>query len=242
MSEYSVYMHINKQNNMRYVGITSQDVSVRWQNGNGYRKQSHFWRAIKKYGWDGFEHVVVASGLTAEKAYEMETSLISKYKTTDGKFGYNKSTGGESGAKGVERSKKNKTACSAALKRLWESPQFRENAIARLMQMNQSEQIRAKRAESNRNRVVSDETRRKMSENRKGKGRIKRTPEQIERMKANHSGGAERVAVLCVETGIAYDCINDASRATGINKKQISGCCRCVPHYNTAGGYHWRYA
>ena len=81
-----------------------------------------------------------------------------------------------------------------------------------------------------------------MSENRKGKGRIKRTPEQIERMKANHSGGAEKVAVLCVETGIAYDCINDASRATGINKKQISGCCRCVPHYNTAGGYHWRYA
>lgn len=242
MSEYSVYMHINKQNNMRYVGITSQNVSVRWQNGNGYRKQPHFWRAIQKYGWDGFEHIIVANGLTAEEAYGLEIELISKYKTTNNKYGYNKSVGGESGAKGVEHSEKNKAACSAVLKRLWENPNFRESALLKLRESSQTEQARAKRAESNRNRVVTDETRRKMSENRKGKGRIKRTPEQIERMKAHHSGGADKVAVLCVETGVAYECINDASRATGINKKQISGCCRCVPHYNTAGGYHWRYA
>lgn len=242
MREYSVYIHINKKNNMRYVGITAQDVAVRWQNGNGYRKQSHFWRAIQKYGWGGFEHIIVADGLTAEKAYQMESELIAKYKTTDNKYGYNKSTGGESGAKGVEHSDKNKKACSKALKKLWENPTFREKAIIRLKEVSQTERARAKRAESNRNRIVSETTRQKMSENRKGKGRVKRTSEQIERMKANHSGGTKKVPVMCVETGATYGCINDASRATGINKKQISGCCRCVPHYNTAGGYHWQYA
>lgn len=38
----------------------------------------------------------------------------------------------------------------------------------------------------------SEESKRLMSERRKGKGRKKRTPEQIERMKASHSGGAEK--------------------------------------------------
>lgn len=87
----------------------------------------------------------------------------------------------------------------------------------------------------------SEESKRLMSERRKGKGRKKRTPEQIERMKASHSGGAEKVAVICLETNTVYSCINDAMRATGINKKGISGCCNKKKHYNTAGGYHWRF-
>lgn len=242
MGEYSVYIHKNKVNNMRYVGVTSQDVTVRWQGGNGYRKQSHFWRAIQKYGWNGFDHIVVADGLTAEEAFRMETELIAKYKTTNNRYGYNKSIGGESGAKGVEHSEKNRAACSAALKKLWSDVEYRASHSERTIAMNKSEGMRKLRSESNHNRIVSAETKKKISENRKGKGRVKRTPEQIERMKASHSGGAEKVPVICIETGATYGCINDASRATGINKKQISGCCRCVPHYNTAGGYHWKYA
>lgn len=88
----------------------------------------------------------------------------------------------------------------------------------------------------------SEASKRKMSENRKGKGKVKRTQEQIEHMKAAHSGGADRRAVECVETKKIYESINDASRDTGINKKGISGCCRGVIHYNTAGGFHWRFA
>lgn len=87
----------------------------------------------------------------------------------------------------------------------------------------------------------SEESKILMSERRKGKGKAKRTPEQIAKMKANHSGGAEKIAVFCVETQKKYLSINDAARDTGINKKQISGCCRKVPHYNTAGGFHWEY-
>lgn len=187
MNKFMVYMHINKQNGKRYIGITSQDPVMRWANGKGYYRNKHFSDAINRYGWDGFEHVILSTNLDKESACAMEQKLIEQYKTTDKRLGYNLTTGGE----------------------------FFKH---------------------------SEESKKLMSKNRKGKGRAKRASETIERMKEHHSGGAEKVPVICIETGTTYGCINDASRATGINKKQISGCCRCVPHYNTAGGYHWKYA
>lgn len=87
----------------------------------------------------------------------------------------------------------------------------------------------------------SDESKKLMNARRKGKGRVKRTAEQIEHMKANHKGGGKKRSVICKESGQKYGSINDAARATGINKKQISGCCRHVVHYNTAGGLHWEF-
>lgn len=88
----------------------------------------------------------------------------------------------------------------------------------------------------------SDASKRLMSERRKGKGKAKKTAEHIQHIKEHHSGGHEKIAVICVETGNRFESINDASRITGINKKQISGCCRKKMHYNTAGGFHWLYA
>lgn len=242
MNDYKVYIHTNKANGMMYIGITQQDIETRWQGGNGYRKQSHFWRAIKKYGWDGFTHEVVASGLTKTQACDLEQELIEKYKTKDNRFGYNKSTGGESGARGVEKTEAQRTAASNALKKRWEDPEFKKKVLQyNLVRANSPEAIK-KRAESNRGRVVSDETRKLMSEHRKGKRRGAFTEEHKKHMRENHAGGAKPVAVMCVETRKIFSCINDAARETGVDKKQISGCCRHTPHYNTAGGYHWEYA
>lgn len=33
---YTVYIHINKQNKKKYIGITSMSVKERWKNGYGY--------------------------------------------------------------------------------------------------------------------------------------------------------------------------------------------------------------
>lgn len=55
----------------------------------------------------------------------------------------------------------------------------------------------------------------------------------------NMTHESTRKKVKCVETNTIYDCINDASRITGINKRVISAVCNKKPHYNTAGGYHW---
>lgn len=56
---YTVYMHVSPSGK-RYIGITSQKVEKRWANGKGYKTQQYFYRAIKKYGWNNFQHIIVA--------------------------------------------------------------------------------------------------------------------------------------------------------------------------------------
>lgn len=79
--KFIVYEHVNLFNNKRYIGITSQIPEVRWQRGSGYRENTIFFRAIKKYGWDNFEHNVLYEGLSNREALEIESTLIKKYKS-----------------------------------------------------------------------------------------------------------------------------------------------------------------
>jgi len=44
--------------------------------------------------------------------------------------------------------------------------------------------------------------------------------------------------IICVETGIEYRTIKAASRETGINRANISGC--ISGRLKRAGGYHWK--
>lgn len=87
-------MHIFP-NGKKYIGITSTDVKTRWgKNGYKYRKQL-VGRAIKKYGWDNVEHVVIAKDLSEEVAKIGEEFLIYQFDTTNPDFGYNITDGGE---------------------------------------------------------------------------------------------------------------------------------------------------
>lgn len=79
--KFIVYEHVNLFNNKRYIGITSQIPEVRWQRGSGYRENTIFFRAIKKYGWDNFEHNILYEGLSNREALEIESTLIKKYKS-----------------------------------------------------------------------------------------------------------------------------------------------------------------
>lgn len=89
-----VYMHINKENGKRYVGITCQGIEQRWRNGGGYR-YGIFANAIKKYGWDAFEHVVLYENLSYEEAKAKEAELINVYRSDDMRYGYNMTKGGD---------------------------------------------------------------------------------------------------------------------------------------------------
>lgn len=184
--DFVVYMHVNKTNGKRYIGISKDPIS-RWANGRGYYRNKHFNDAILRYGWGGFDHLILFTGLSKDIACNIEQWLIAEYQTTDKRKGYNLTSGGE-------------------------------------------------------HFLHSSESRKLMSERRKGKYRGPFSELHKARIREHHAGGADKKTVVCVETGEIFLSINDAARATGINKKQISGCCRGVRHYNTAGGFHWEYA
>ena len=93
-NNYTVYMHISPSNK-RYIGITSQKPKKRWQNGKGYKDNIHFANAINKYGWDNFQHIIIAKGLNKEEARWLEIELIKKWDTTNKNKGYNVSLGGD---------------------------------------------------------------------------------------------------------------------------------------------------
>ena len=96
---YTVYIHISP-NNKYYVGITKQQVKRRWRGGSGYKRNKNFYSAIQKYGWNAFQHEIIASHLTKDEACKFEITLISALKSNQKDFGYNKSIGGE-GSLGV---------------------------------------------------------------------------------------------------------------------------------------------
>lgn len=92
---YVVYIHINKINGKKYIGITCQKPEYRWgQQGQGYRECPVFWNAILKYGWDNFDHVIHADNLTKEEACKLEIELIAEMNSNNPLFGYNVAKGG----------------------------------------------------------------------------------------------------------------------------------------------------
>lgn len=112
---WTVYVHTNKINGKKYIGITSRKPEVRWKkDGKGYR-EGKFRYAIKKYGWDNFDHEIIATGLTNDEANKMEIELIDKFNTRDDKYGYNIVIGGGSSI-GFTHSEETKKICGLAQK------------------------------------------------------------------------------------------------------------------------------
>ena len=98
-NSWCVYMHINKINNKKYIGITCKKPEYRWNYGKGYKYNPHFWNAIQKYGWDNFKHIIILQNETHDYACKVEKCLIKHYNTMNPLYGYNHTSGGDSGFK-----------------------------------------------------------------------------------------------------------------------------------------------
>lgn len=113
-----VYIHIFP-NGKRYVGLTMRDVNKRWGNGIGYKKQKVVYNAILKYGWNNISHIVYECDTESEMKY-LERYLIAYYNTTDHRYGYNVTEGGDGtpgfGTKPIDQYDK-----QGVLVRTWES-------------------------------------------------------------------------------------------------------------------------
>ena len=96
-NKWTFYCHENKINKKKYFGITSMSPSARFKNGAAYSGCTRFFYAIKKYGWDGFAHYILRSGLTKEQAEMFERLYIQLFNTQNPKYGYNVQSGGIGG-------------------------------------------------------------------------------------------------------------------------------------------------
>ena len=223
---YSVYIHTNTINNKRYVGTTSKVPAYnRWckNSGAGYRRNKRFFQDIQKYGWDKFEHEIVASGLNEHEASNMEKLLIDKLQTTNPDYGYNTEHGGLRNNESKRRAKISKSVSGKAHPMHGKQvPEERKKRISNALRGEKGFWYGKK---------LPQETLDKMSKALKGR--------QITTEKFLEHTKEKSKPVICIETGISYSSIRQASIELGVNHVPIS---RAVNgKQETAYGKHWKF-
>lgn len=263
---YCVYIHTSPSGK-KYVGQTGEKKpEYRWKNGgagylyknnNGEYKQPAFAYAILKYGWDSFEHEIVASNLTEEEANIFEKLFIKKLNTMNPKYGYNCRKGGSGGGelseevrKKLSEANKGKVMSEETKRKISESMKG-ENHY--LYGKHPSEEARRKMSESHKGYVMPEETKKKISESQKGENHYrygKHCSEETKKKISEHNKGmfigadhpmAKRVVQYDLQGNFVkiWDCIKDVEKMLNIRPANICKCCK--GDRNKAGGFVWRY-
>lgn len=233
-NNYCVYCHISPSHK-RYVGI-SNNPKKRWNNGKGYKKNYLFARAIEKYGWDNFQHIILYSNLTIEEAKCKEIQLISLWKLTNPQYGYNLRDGGDGSfsehsrklmslsrmgnqnTKGYHPSEATKEKISQSLKQYYATHPNPNTG----KKMSEEQRLKLK------NRVVSEETKEKMRQHH-----------------ADVSGEKNPSAKSIQQFDLMDNFIEEfpyaklAALKYNIDLSSIIKCCKGKK--KTCGGYKWRY-
>ena len=219
-NDYCVYIHRNMINNKRYVGLTHQKPNDRWHNGTNYYHNIHFKSAIKKYGWDNFEHVIYASGLSAEEASALEVELIAKYNTTNQNYGYNLDSGGSR----TTHSEETKQKMSLAAK-------------GRKISEETKEKLRIA-STGNKNSLGYKHTEEAKQKNREAHiGKTHTLTEEAKRRISLHQ--KSRREILCVELDRIFVSVCEAARFVNGSQGTISSV--LAGKRKTAYKYHWKY-
>lgn len=106
---YNLYKITNQINNKVYIGQTSKDLITRFkQHCTKVSKVPYLKNAIQKYGKDNFSIELIDIAESELVADQLEQYYISYYKSTNHEFGYNISTGGDHGLRGLVHSEATK--------------------------------------------------------------------------------------------------------------------------------------
>lgn len=216
-NDYTVYMHVSPSGK-RYIGITSMKPEKRWQNGKGYLKNKYFTRAIEKYGWENFKHIIIATDLSEEQAKEMEIELIREWDSTNPSKGYNITKGGES-ANGLTHTEETKRKMSEA-KKGENHPMYGKHS---------TEETKRKISEGNKGKIVSEETKRKLSKANKGE---------------NNPRVKSVIAIINDKIFGVFDYVKQGAEYFNCVNSHISQCCK--GKLKSCGKYNgykivWRY-
>lgn len=242
---FKVYKHTTPSGKV-YIGITKQDVKQRWRDGNGYKTQTLFYRAIEKYGWENINHEILFENLTQEQANQKEIELIRQYRSNDAAFGYNIDNGGNAvGTFSEEHIRKmilaqnnpalteRKRQASVGEKNWFYGKTHTEEARRKMSEAKKGKPSNAK------GKRFSDEARKNISEAHKGKPSPMKGKHFSEQARQNIKDAHQGKKILCVETNVIYSSFLEASKQTGISNANICQCCK--GKRKTAGGYVWRY-
>ncbi len=214
MKSYTVYIHISPSNK-RYIGITCKKPERRWNNGKGYNHNIYFTKAINKYGWDNFQHIIIARGLLEDEAKWLEIELIREWDTTNDEKGYNITLGGE-GTMGWNPSDETRRKMSKTLKGKFKG----ENHP--MYGKHHSEETRKKMSEAHKGKLVgrnspmygkchSEETKKKIGEANKGKYCGK-----------NHSRAK---SIICITTNMIFNTATEGAEYYGCQRSNINRVC-----------------
>lgn len=220
MKNYCVYCHTNKINGKKYIGITSQKPEYRWKNGEGYRNNIYFYRAIKKDGWHNFTHEILYANLKKEDAEKLEIRLIEEYQTRFNQKGYNIESGGNvkkdiplETRKRISEKKKGFKHSDETKKKISQSKKGKESPL--------------------RGKKMSKEAIRINSISHIGQKVWNKGRPWTDEEKAKCGGKA----VMCVELNKIYRTAHEAGKDLNLD---FSSICKCVKgKAKTVGGYHW---
>ena len=234
MSEnYTVYMH-RFPNGKVYIGITGVGAKNRWRNGKGYKENRRMDFAIRKYGWDNIEHVILLEGLTKEQAEKAEIDLIENHKSANPEYGYNIELGGNSTGKVSDLARKH---IGEATRRRCENPEYRKKLSESHKGIKHTQEQKDKIGEAHRGMKRSQEAKKRMSEAQKKS--YEQHPEYWERMAKK----LEKQILQKSRSGElikSWPSIKAACSGVGICSSAISNC--CAGRSKTAGGFMWEYA
>ena len=264
---YKLYMHVNKTNGKVYIGQTKKSYRARWNDGKGYCGCSRFAKAIKKYGWNGFEHIPLIEKLSKIDVDYFERFFITFFDSQNPEFGYNLTAGGDENPmdnpvtrehyyeamKKMHADPEYQKKHREGAKKMATNPEWQKKHHEVLKKMHADPEWRENVRKANQKLSTDPEWLRKNREGvKKRSANIEYQKKHREVLKKMHADpewrkkqreGAKKICkkVLCVETKIVYDSQKEAAIAVNLKTPaSISMCCR--GKCKTAGGYQWEYA
>lgn len=230
---YIVYMHTCRVNGKSYVGLTSRTMDARWAEHVRAAfdvrypiPRFKFHRAVRKYGADAWDHVVLRECQTLEEAECAEIALIGERGTLT-PHGYNLTRGGRGVVLTADGCARHREATRAALRR----PDVHNRLVEGVRRGHRTPEARernsvAQRASQRRPDVVEKK--------RTSMLRVTSSPRYVAPMARAVQQLNDRGEVIAT-----YRSAKEASDVTGANHSKITEVAR--GSRKRSGGYVWRY-
>ena len=216
-----IYQIVNLIDGKKYIGSSKNLYNRKSKHIYTLRTNSHrncyLQRAFNKYGEANFSFEVIEFINTEEELLPREQYYIELYQVCDRDKGYNLVVDATRNILSDEilvKIKENNTGCK--------NPMYGKN---------HSLETKLRISNINKGKTFSKEQCKKLSLAHKGKNNS-----SYSKTGALNSNSKK---VICIETGVIYNCMLEASRINNISYGGISECCR--GNRNTVGGYHWEF-